>query len=333
MTCFNAPIACEITILRSIVPVAFKCAPPAYNLIDMANASLKTLQTWGEMVKFSHSVFALPFALIATFMAGRANESGLPSIAQVLLILLCMVGARSFAMTFNRLADAKIDARNPRTAGRPLPSGAISSGQAWVFLLASAALFLVGCGLFWTFCANPWPTYLSLPTLGALAFYSYCKRFTAAAHFVLGAVIAFAPMAAWIAISPETLGWSAIVLTGCVLFWIAGFDIIYACQDYEVDKDEGLFSVPARLGIAKALMVSRACHVATVSLLVLFGWQTGLGWLFWAAAALTTMLLVYEQSLVKANDLSRVNLAFFTLNGVLSLTLGIATVADILLLG
>jgi len=326
-------MTCEISILRAVVPVAFKCIPPAYNLINMANASLKTVQTWGEMIKFSHSVFALPFALIATFMAGRANETGLPSITQVLLILLCMVGARSFAMTFNRLADAKIDARNPRTAGRPLPSGAISTGQAWAFLLASAALFLVGCGLFWSLCANPWPTYLSLPTLGALAFYSYCKRFTAAAHFVLGAVIAFAPTAAWIAIAPQTLGWPAIVLTGCVLFWIAGFDIIYACQDYAVDKDEGLFSVPAKLGIANALVVSRACHVVTVTLLILFGWLTGLSWLFWAATALTIMLLIYEQSLVKPGDLSRVNLAFFTLNGVVSLTLGIATVADILLLG
>ncbi len=299
----------------------------------MTNATLKAVQTWAEMIKFAHSIFALPFALIATFMAGRANEGGLPTVTQVLLILLCMVAARSFAMTFNRLADAKIDARNPRTASRPLPSGAISTGQAWAFLLASAALFLVGCGLFWFLCDNPWPTYLSVPTLGALAFYSYCKRFTAAAHFVLGAVIAFAPMAAWIAISPETLGWPAIVLTGCVLFWIAGFDIIYACQDYAIDKDEGLFSVPSRLGIANALIVSRACHMATIVLLVLFGWLTGLGWLFWAAAAFTTMLLIYEQSLVKPDDLSRVNLAFFTLNGVVSLTLGIATVADILLLG
>jgi len=292
-----------------------------------------TTRTWGEMIKFSHSVFALPFALVATFLAARGNAGGLPTATQLGLIVLCMVAARSFAMTFNRIADQSIDAGNPRTARRPLVTGDISRGQAWAFLIACAAAFAAGCGGFLVLLDNPWPLYLSLPTLGLLAGYSYMKRVTSLAHFALGAAIAFAPMAAWIAIDPSTLGWPAVLLTGCVVFWIAGFDIIYACQDVEYDRRDALHSVPARLGVARALWVSRACHVVTVALLACFGIVVGLHWLFWSAVGMTAVLLAAEQSVVRAHDLSRVNLAFFTLNGCVSLLLGIATIADVLLLG
>lgn len=292
-----------------------------------------TTRTWGEMIKFSHSLFALPFALIATFLAGRSNPTRLPTPAQLALILVCMIAARSFAMTFNRIADRAIDARNPRTATRPLVTGKITPKQAWAFLVASAALLAAGCAGFLFLCNNPWPLYLCLPTLALLATYSYMKRITTMAHFVLGIAIAFAPTAAWIAISPYTLGLPSLLLTGCVLFWIAGFDIIYACQDFEADRREGLKSVPARLGIANALWVSRACHVLTLALLAAFGMVVGLDWLFWTAAAVTAVLLFAEQSVVRPSDLSRVNLAFFTLNGCVSLVLGLATIADILWLG
>ncbi|MCA9257469.1 MAG: putative 4-hydroxybenzoate polyprenyltransferase [Phycisphaerales bacterium] len=290
-------------------------------------------RTWGEMVKFSHSIFALPFALIATFLAARSNPTGLPTIMQLILIVLCMVAARSFAMTFNRIADRVIDARNPRTATRPLVSGRITLNQAWILLAISAVVFLAGCAGFLVFCSNPWPLWLSAPTLALLAIYSYMKRVTPLAHFVLGVAIAFAPSAAWVAIAPQSYGIPALLLTGCVLFWIAGFDIIYACQDIDSDRRDGLKSVPARLGIAGALWVSRACHVVTVGLLVAFGVVVGLAWLFWAAAIVTAILLAAEQSVVRPTDLSRVNLAFFTLNGCVSLVLGLATISDILWLG
>jgi len=292
--------------------------------------TLETIRTWGEMVKFSHSVFALPFALVAAFLAGRHQMGGLPRLGQLGLIVACMVAARSFAMTFNRIADARLDARNPRTASRPLPPGRISRRQAWMILAAAAIVFAGGCAVFQVIYANPWPIRLAVPTLIALAAYSYAKRFTALAHFVLGAAIAFAPMAAWIAVHPSSLGLPAMLLSAAVCCWIAGFDIIYACQDVEADRRDGLFSIPARLGIARALMISRACHVAAVLLLFALGRSEQLGWLYWTGLGLTALLLAAEQAVVKPNDLSRVNLAFFTLNGVVSTAFGAAAIGDIL---
>lgn len=293
-------------------------------------AMIATIRTWGEMVKFSHSIFALPFALIATFLAGRHNLGGLPTLAQFALIIVCMVSARSFAMTFNRIADVQIDAGNPRTALRPLVTGKITSRQAWLFLIGSAVVFHLSCACFNMLYDNPWPIYLSLPTLIFVGSYSYAKRYTTWAHFILGAAIAFSPMAAWIAIDPASLGIQPLLLTGVVLFWIAGFDIIYACQDIEVDRRDGLFSVPARYGIARSLLISRACHAITVLLLIALGWAAGLGWLYWTSVIVTALLLAAEQSFVKPNDLSKINLAFFTINGCISLQLAIATIADIL---
>ena len=293
----------------------------------------RTIRTWGEMIRFSHSVFALPFALMAAFLAGRKLASGVPTFRHLLLIVLCMIAARSFAMTCNRLADAAIDARNPRTADRPLPAGRISPGQAWAFLAASAIAFVAGCAGFLLRYDNHWPLYLSLPTLAFLAGYSYTKRFTTLAHFCLSTGIGFAPPAAWIAIHPASLGLPAVLLTFAVMFWIGGFDIIYACQDVEVDRREGLFSLPTRWGIAPALWVSRACHFVTVVALAGFGIVSGLGWLYWIAVGLTAVLLTAEQAVVRPNDLSRVNLAFFTLNGCVSLVLGAATIVDVLWFG
>lgn len=283
------------------------------------------------MIRFSHSVFALPFALIATFFAGRHMPGGLPTVGQLALIVLCMVAARSFAMTFNRIADVRIDASNLRTATRPLQTGRITLGQAWLFAIVAAAVFVAACGGFLWVYENYWPLALALPTLGLLAGYSYTKRFTAMAHFVLGAGIAFAPTAAWIAVDPSSVGWPAVLLTGMVFFWIAGFDIIYACQDVEVDRRDGLFSIPARLGVGPALTISRACHAATVGLMIALGLVVGMGWIYGCGVAVTTLLLIAEQAVVKPNDLSRVNLAFFTLNGCVSLLLAVAAVGDVLI--
>jgi 4-hydroxybenzoate polyprenyltransferase len=282
------------------------------------------------MVKFSHSVFALPFALVATFMAGRQLPGGLPAVGQIALILLCMVAARSFAMTFNRIADAGIDAGNPRTAGRPLPAGRITIGQAWGFLLLSGMVFVLACAAFLPAYGNPWPGVLALPTLAVLAAYSYTKRFTSLAHFWLGAGIGFSPVAAWLAIHPASVGAVTLLLGAALCSWIAGFDLIYACQDVAVDRRDGLYSIPARFGVGRALLASRACHVLSVVALIGVGLIGGLGWLYFAGVAAAGVLLVVEQSVVRANDLSRVNLAFFTLNGCVSLLLGAAAVGDIL---
>lgn len=289
------------------------------------------IKTWGEMVRFSHSVFALPFALMAAFLAGRRMAHGLPTFGQIGLIVLCMVAARSFAMTFNRIADAALDARNPRTADRPLLTGRITLPQAWGLLASSATVFAAGCWGFLVVYANPWPLSLGLPTLALLAAYSYAKRFTVWTHFALSAAIGFAPVATWIAIHPASLGWQAAILMGVVTSWMGGFDIIYACQDVEVDRRDRLFSLPARWGIARALLISRCCHAATVILLAALGHAAGLGWVYWLAVAVTAVLLAAEQALVSANNLSRVNLAFFTINGCVSLLLGAAAIIDLLM--
>jgi len=289
------------------------------------------------MIKFAHSVFALPFALMATFLAARsAFRAGqalhrYPSGGQVLLIVLCMVGARSAAMTFNRIADARLDARNPRTAQRPIPTGRISMGQALGFLTAASLVFIAGCAGFWWLEGNVIPLAASLPILGYLGFYSYTKRFTRWSHFVLGSAIALSPVAAWLAIHPASAGWPAVVLMGVVTCWIAGFDIIYACQDVASDRALGLHSLPARLGPGPALWIARLSHAATVVLLVALMWLAGLGWLYGLGVTAVAGLLIVENALVRPDDLSRVNLAFFTVNGIISLLLGLLTIADVLL--
>ena len=291
-------------------------------------AAVTNLRTWGEMVKFSHSLFALPFAVLATFLAARPH---LPTWRQGGLILVCMVAARSAAMTFNRIVDARFDAANPRTANRHLPTGQISTRAAWLFFLLACAAFIAACGGFLFFEKNPWPLVLCLPVLGILCSYSYTKRFTTFSHLILGAAIALAPVAAWIAIRPDTLGSSAWLLMAVVTFWIAGFDLIYACQDVGFDRAAGLYSVPARLGVGPALWLARFFHLLTVAGLVAVGLTASLSAWYYAGVICVAVLLIVENALVHPNDLSRVNLAFFTVNGIVGVVLGILGVVDVCL--
>lgn len=262
-----------------------------------------------DMIKFEHSVFALPFALTGALLAWRSSNFQIESLAWKLVwIILAMVSARSVAMTFNRLLDASIDAKNPRTAMRHIPSGQLSKSFAWAFLLSTATVFFLASALL-----NPLCLLLSPVALGVILFYSYTKRFTSLSHLVLGLSLGIAPAAAWIAITGQLdlrIGW----LSAAVMLWTAGFDIIYACQDFDFDRRQGLFSIPASLGIARALWVSRALHLATVVCLLAAAQAFSLGPV---APAFVAALLLYEHSLVRANDLSRVNAAFFTVNGVI----------------
>jgi 4-hydroxybenzoate polyprenyltransferase len=233
-------------------------------------------------------------------------------------------------MTSNRVVDRRIDAENPRTANRPLIRGRISLSAAWAFMLVSGVAFVAGCAGFLVY-DNAWPVALSLPVLAYLAGYSYAKRFTTLAHFWLGSAIAFSPVGAWLAVAPHSLGWPAAVLMIVVTTWIGGFDIIYACQDADFDRRKRLFSIPARLGIGPALWVARGCHAITILGLVGLAPLANLGMLYAIGVALVAVLLVVENVLVRASDLSRVNLAFFTINGVVSLLMGILGIADIIL--
>jgi 4-hydroxybenzoate polyprenyltransferase len=283
------------------------------------------------MVKFAHSVFALPFAMLAAFLAGRSMPGGWPNGLQLVLVVVCMVSARSVAMTFNRLVDAQIDARNPRTASRALPAGAISPAAAAGFLLLGVVTFATACISFFLFFRNPWPMWLGGPVLLYLCGYSFTKRFTRWSHFYLGSAIAISPVAAWLAIHPASLGWPAWVLMGAITLWIAGFDIIYACQDIDVDRREGLFSLPARLGPAGALWIARFSHLVTFLLLLSLVPLASMGWLYLIGVLLMGLLLAIENSLVKPGDYSKLNLAFFTANGIGSVVLGILGILDILL--
>ncbi len=282
------------------------------------------------MIKFSHSLFALPFALLAAFLAARSAGARLPTASQLGLIVACMVGARSAAMTFNRIVDAQIDARNPRTAARAIPAGRISRRAAWGFFAAACGVFLAACAAFGWLHGNAWPLRLGPVVLALLCAYSYTKRFTRWSHLVLGAAIAMAPVAAWIAIAPATLGATAWLLMGSVTFWIGGFDLIYSCQDAAFDRQAGLHSVPARLGVAAALWLARACHATTVVMLVAAGQAAALGAFYYAGVACVALLLIVENAIVSPRDLSRVNLAFFTVNGVVGLVLGALGIVDVL---
>ena len=289
---------------------------------------------WAEMVKLSHSVFALPFALVAAFLAGRNIEGrGWPYVGQLVLILVCMVAARSVAMTFNRIVDAGIDARNPRTAGRPLPAGKLTWAAAWIMLALAAVTFGIGCLGFYFFYENTWPILLSGPVLIYLCGYSYSKRFTRWSHYYLGSAIALSPVAAWLAIHPTSLGASAWLLMATVTFWIGGFDIIYACQDIEVDRRDGLYSLPASIGPRAALWIARMSHTLVVGGLILLGFVADLGVIYAVGVVLVAGLLVVENSLVKPGDYRKVNLAFFTINGIVSVALAAAAITDIVVAG
>lgn len=278
-----------------------------------------------EMIKFEHSVFALPFALTGALLALRQSGFGAAAAwRKTGWIVLAMVGARSAAMAFNRIIDAEIDARNPRTRMRHLPAGVLSRGFAWGFVAVSALVFLFAAREL-----NPLCFRLAPLALGIVFFYSFTKRFTSFSHLVLGFALGVAPAAAWIAVR-GSLDPRILWLTAAVTFWTAGFDVIYGCQDYEFDSVEGLFSLPRRLGIAGALRVARLFHVLMVGCLLALIYTLGLGALSLAGTAAVTGLLIYEHSLVKANDLSRVDAAFFTMNGFVSMLFFLFWAADVL---
>ncbi len=279
------------------------------------------------MIKFEHSVFALPFAFTGALLAFREDQFQTAGLAwKVLWIVVAMVGARSAAMTFNRLLDHQIDGRNPRTKMRQLPAGTLSRGFAWGFLILSSVVFF---GAAWAL--NPLCFQLAPLALGIVCFYSYTKRFTSFSHIVLGFALGIAPSAAWIAVR-GSLDWRMLWLTAAVTFWTAGFDVIYSCQDYEFDRREGLFSIPSRLGVAGALWTARLLHIAMLLCIAVLIQSFALGWLAWAGAAAIASLLLYEHSIVKANDLSRVDAAFFTINGYVSVLFFLFWATDIFLL-
>ena len=274
-----------------------------------------------DMIKFEHTIFALPFAIMSAFIA----SDGLPAPDKIGWILLAMVGARSCAMAFNRLADADLDELNPRTAARAIPAGRISKRAVWVFTIVSAALLV-----FAAYKLNPIAFALSPVALAVIVGYSYSKRWTFVSHLWLGLSISIAPIGTWIAIKGD-LDWPPMLLGLAILLWIGGFDIIYACQDFEFDRTYGLYSIPACFGKKRALQLSTTLHVMMVVALIGVTWLTNLGVLYLIGVGIVTILLVYEHAIVRPNDLSRVNLAFFTLNGIVSLVLMALSVADMLI--
>jgi 4-hydroxybenzoate polyprenyltransferase len=274
-----------------------------------------------EMIKWEHSIFALPFALCGAMLAA----GGFPSIHQLLWIVVAMVAARSAAMAFNRWADAAIDAANPRTSTRALPAGHLSPGFVVTFVVVSSLFFVLAASQL-----NRLALLLSPVALAVLLLYSYTKRVTRWSHVVLGFALGIAPSAAWIAVR-GSLDPRILLLTGAVTFWVGGFDVLYACQDYEFDRQAGLHSIPRYLGVRAALWVARGFHVVMVGFLVALLIVFGMGKLAAVGVGVVILLLVYEHSLVKANDLSKLNAAFFTMNGVISVLFFVFVAADLLL--
>jgi 4-hydroxybenzoate polyprenyltransferase len=286
-------------------------------------------------IKLSHTVFALPFALLSTFLGPRTlfDEGKFPTpwptAGQLLLIVLCMVTARTVAMASNRLLDADLDRRNPRTARRALPSGRLSRRFFVATLVGCAIAFVAGTSLFGFIYRNWLPLILSLPVLAFIGSYPLLKRFTQLCHYYLGASLALAPICAWIAITGR-VDVEPLLMAGAVLCWTAGFDIIYACQDFACDREQGLFSVPSRIGIGPALWVSRATHVIALAMLIALGWRSSeLAILYFIGVWITAALLFVEHTLVRPGDLSKVGMAFFLMNGIISLALGTLGILDV----
>ncbi len=269
------------------------------------------------MIKFEHTLFALPFAFLGAILAARdLTATGLPTLWQIFWIAMAMVGARSAAMAFNRIADRKIDAENPRTANREIPAGKLSVNFAWAFMLAACGLFVLAAGML-----NQLTLILSPVALFSILFYSYAKRFTVFAHLILGWGLAIAPTGAWIAVRGALDSPVPILLSLLVMMWTAGFDVLYACQDVEFDKKTGLHSIPAKFGISGALMIARIFHLQAFLVLIGLYLFTELGVLALIGVVLTGALLVYQHTLVRTNDLSRLNAAFFTTNAFVSIIL------------
>jgi 4-hydroxybenzoate polyprenyltransferase len=275
------------------------------------------IRTTLEMIKIEHTLFALPFAFLGAVLAARGfTATGLPTWWQALWITLAMVGARSAAMAFNRIADREYDAANPRTRTRAIPAGLLSVWFVWAFTLAAAALFFVAAAML-----NRMTLLLSPVALASVLLYSYTKRFTSLSHVVLGWCLSIAPTGAWIAVRGQIGSAVPLLLSLVVLLWTAGFDVLYACQDFDFDRAAGLRSIPARVGIGRALWVSRALHAGAFAALVGLYFASGLGALALVGVAATGALLVYQHSLVRADDLSRLNAAFFTTNAFVSVIL------------
>jgi 4-hydroxybenzoate polyprenyltransferase len=275
------------------------------------------IRTTLEMIKIEHTLFALPFAFLGAVLAARGfNATGLPTAWQALWITLAMVGARSAAMAFNRITDREYDAANPRTATRAIPAGRLSVSFVWTFTLASAVLFFASAAML-----NRLALLLSPVALASVLLYSYTKRFTSLSHVVLGWCLCIAPTGAWVAVRGSIDSAVPLLLSLIVLLWTAGFDVLYACQDYDFDRRAGLRSVPVRVGIARALWVSRALHAGAFAALVGLYFLTHLGVLALAGVVATGALLVYQHSLVRSDDLGRLNAAFFTTNAFVSVIL------------
>jgi 4-hydroxybenzoate polyprenyltransferase len=271
------------------------------------------IKTVLEMIKFEHSVFALPFALTGALLAARATQHGWPTLRQILWIVIAMVAARSAAMTMNRIADLRYDHENPRTKQRALATGALSLQFAWLFTVVAVALFFVAA---WQL--NPLALKLGPLAIAILFFYSFTKRFTNWSHLFLGFALGISPAAAWIAITGG-LDPRMLILCAAVTLWVGGFDVLYACQDVDYDQQAGLFSIPKKFGIARALTIARWMHLGVIALLGWLAFSFGLPWPAWAGIAVVASLLGYEHSLVKADDLSKLDAAFFTVNGYISM--------------
>jgi 4-hydroxybenzoate polyprenyltransferase len=276
--------------------------------------SKSRIRTVLEMIKFEHSVFALPFALTGALLAARFTLHGWPTLRQITWIVVAMVAARSAAMTMNRIADLRYDKENPRTAQRALATGALSLQFAWIFTLAAVLVFFLAA---WQL--NPLALKLAPLAIAILFFYSFTKRFTNWSHLFLGFALGISPAAAWIAVTGG-LDWRMLILCAAVTLWVGGFDVLYACQDVDFDKRAGLFSIPKHFGIPKALWFARVMHIGVVVLLTWLAASFGLPWPAWAGILVVALLLGYEHSLVRPNDLSKLDAAFFTMNGYISIS-------------
>lgn len=284
----------------------------------------KSIRIYGEMIKFSHTIFALPFALSSVVLASREHQ---PTFEQIFWILMAMVGARSAAMGFNRLVDHPLDALNPRTQNRALPQGLVSKKEVGLFIIFFSLLFV-----FSAYQLNYLCFLLSPVVLLLMFFYSYTKRFTWASHFFLGIAIGIAPSAAWLALT-GSLDRVPLLLTLAVLTWIAGFDILYACQDYQFDITQGLYSIPQRFGIPKALLLARALHLVTFLCFFALGFLAHRHLIYGMGISVIAGLLFYEHGLIKPEDLSKINLAFFKVNGMISILFFLITLADVAIYG
>jgi 4-hydroxybenzoate polyprenyltransferase len=287
------------------------------------------LSLFASDIKISHSIFAMPWAILATVLAWHRGGGG-PIIGKLAIVVVCMIAARTVAMAANRLLDAELDRRNPRTARRAIPSGQLSRGFFLAALISCVLLFIAATSLFWLCYRNGLPFALSIPVLAFISAYPLLKRFSRLCHYYLGAALALAPICAWIAISGG-IAVPPLLMAGAVLCWTAGFDIIYACQDYQSDLETGVVSVPSKMGISGALWIARLTHLLSFALLVTLGLTTPeFSTLYFIGVGAAGLLLIVEHAIVKPTDLSKVGLAFFTINGLISLLIGTLGVIDVL---